>query len=146
MTVPVNDMLEIKTAIVEIKGEIRTMSEVMRSGDRDSASGVRLLAQTVENLAKNQDRASVDLKDALKEFRDAIDAVKELSAQQANSVRVDVERQLREHLDDDTPHSRSLSMRITALENDAVRIRVLIAALTFIGWGGVAAIVKFAGN
>lgn len=140
------DLLEIKTAIVEIRGEIRTMTEAMRSGDRDSASGVKLLAQVVENLAKNQSDQRDDLKEALTEFRTAVKEIGESITAQSNGISVRLETRLREHETEDAPHAKTIGVRLDALEHDAIRVRVVIALLTFVGWGGIAAIVKLTGG
>lgn len=130
----VSDLLEIKTAIVEIRGEIRTMTEAMRSGDRDSASGVRLLAQTVENLSKNVGEQRADLKEALVEFRSAVDMLREQSANQASQVRLSMEKQLGEHAEAKSPHSDTLGARLSILEDFRSRI---IGAFILIGAVGV---------
>lgn len=130
-----SDLMEIKTAIVEIRGEIRTMTEAMRSGDRDSASGVRLLAQTVENLAKNQAEQRADLKEAMDKFDQRTDMLRELGAQQANAVRASLESQIRDHADHEGPHAKTLGARLVVLEDFKNRVIGALLLITAVGVG-----------
>lgn len=132
------ELLEIKTAIVRLEGSVSTLAVEMRSGDRDASSGVKLLAKVVENQESNMAEYRKDLKEAMKEFREHTEAIKESSAQQANAVRVSLEGQLKKHADEDpAPHETTLGTRIDTLERRNTQIGVIIALLTFIGWPGL---------
>jgi hypothetical protein len=142
----VSDILEIKTAIVEIKGELRTMSAEMRSGDRDSSSSVKLLAQTVENLAHNQSEQRQDLKAAMLKFEERTEALRDLANNGASAVRLDLERQIKEHTTADAPHEKTLGVRLDMLERRNAQLTGFMALLSFLGLPGVAAIVTFFGH
>lgn len=145
MTELTSELLEIKTALVRLEGSIHTLNVEMRSGDRNADSSVKLLAQVVDNQTHTMSEHRAELKEALKEFRIAIDSVKDLAAKQASAVRTDLERQLYNHSNDDFPH-KPLGDRISALEHMSTKIKVYGSIITLIGWSGVAAIVKFIGN
>lgn len=141
-----SEWLEIKTAIAEIKGEMRAMTEMIRSGDRDSTSGVRLLAQTVENLGKQLVEQRTDLKAAVEKFDERTEAMRVKSERDASAVRVSLENQLSKHEDDDAPHAKTLGARLDAVER---RINLALGAvglLGVIGLPGIYAILKAAGQ
>lgn len=144
MTPDMSDLMEIKTAIVEIKGELRTLNAEMRSGDRDSSSSVKLLAQTVENLSKNQHDQRQDLKESITKFEERTEALRDLANHSTSIVRTDLERQLREHSLSDAPHEKSIGIRLDSLEETQTQIKMFVALLTFLGLPGVAAAVAIA--
>jgi chromosome segregation ATPase len=151
------ELMEIKTSLVSLEGTIKTLNAEMRSGDKDSSTEVRLLSQALERQMLDMNEYRRDLKETTKEFRDHITSLTTLASAQASAVRVDLEAQLLEHEDSPAPHQLSLGVRIenidkelgarlTRLEHESTKIKVVTAILVFIGWGGVAAIVKFLGN
>lgn len=141
-----SDLLEIKTAIVEIRGELRTLNAEMRGGDKDQASGVKMLSQVVENLAKNLAEQRGDLKEALTEFRGAIRELSESITAQATGVSLRLEAHLREHEFDDSPHSKTLGARMDVLERSINRAYGGMALLAALGLPGVAVVVKWFQN
>lgn len=143
MTELTNDLLEIKTSLVRLEGSVATLSVEMRSGDRNADSSVKLLAQVVENQAHNMEIQRGDLKDALKEFREAIITVKDLAEKQANGVRIDLEKRLNNHELEPAPHEETLGNRIEKLEHRNTQLGVIIALLTFVGWPGLILIAKY---
>jgi len=146
----INELLEIKTAIVEIKGELRTMNAEMRSGDRDSSSSVKLLAQTVENLSKNQHDQRLDLKEAITKFEERTEALRELANHATSAVRMDLERQLRDHTNAEAPHDKTLGVRLDGLEAGYNHVKGAMSLIGFIGLPGTiaaaVAIAKAMGN
>ena len=151
------ELMEIKTSLVGLEGAIKTLQAEMRSGDKDSSASVKLLAQALENQTNNINEYRRDLKDAVKEFRDAIVTQNALASSQASAVRVDLEAQLLEHEEAAAPHQLSLGVRIESLEreldgrintleHESTKLKVIVAIIMFLGWGGIAAMVKFLGN
>lgn len=125
-----SDLLEIKTALAELRGEMRTMAAEIRSGDRDAASSVKLLAQTVEYLSQMQKDQREDLKQALGEFRVAIDTLRDTINVQTDGVSLRLERRIEAHEIDDAPHAKSLGSRLDAVES---KINRAIGATTLLG-------------
>ena len=121
------DMVEIKTAIAEIRGEMRAMIEIVRSGDRDSNSGVRLLAETVKNNSAALVEQRADLKAAFEKFDERTIEVREYASRATSAVRVDLEKQLREHADAKSPHPDTLGGRVGQLESSMNRVKGALA-------------------
>jgi hypothetical protein len=132
-----SELLEIKTTLVRLEGEMRTMAAEVRSGDRDSASSVRLLSETVKNLAENQREQRDDLKDALSRFDERTEALRIAGEQQASAVRTSLEAQLRNHETDDAPHAKTLGARIDQLEKRTNQALGAAGLLGLIGLGNV---------
>ena len=135
------ELLDIKTSLVSLEGSINTLHVEMRSGDKDTSSSVKLLAQVVEGQNQTLGEYRRDLKDAVKEFRDSIMLLTQSAASQASAVRVDLEAQLVEHEQSDAPHETTLGARVKKLEAEAIKMRVYGGIVVFLGWGGIAAIV-----
>lgn len=133
------ELLEIKTSLAALQGGMNTLHSEMRSGDK-------LITQIVENQMNSMNEYRRDLKDAIKEFRDAVSDIKDRSSGQISAVRVDLEAQLVEHEQSSSPHDTTLGSRVEKLEHAHIRQQVIVAIIMFLGWGGIAAIIKFIGN
>lgn len=140
------DITEIKLAISDIKGEMRTMTEMMRSGDRDAASGVKLLAGTVDSLARSLSESRVDLKEAVTKFDERTEALRRKSESDVSAVRVSLEGQLRGHAEGEAPHDKTIGTRLDSMEKKVNQAFGAVAILAFIGLPGIYAILKAAGQ
>ncbi len=140
------DLLEIKTAIVELRGDMKVLTEAMRSGDRESGSGVKLLAQAIENINTIQAQMRTDHKESIEKFEQRTEAIRAEADMKASAVRRSVEGQVTAHANDDAPHERTLGSRLDHIEKSINKTQGALALLAALGLPGVAVVVKFFGG
>ncbi len=131
--VELSDIGDLKLEISELRGEIKTLSAEYRAGDRNGEAGVRLLAQQVKVNADGLAEQRADIKMFFAEMRSLIEATRSDGQTAASTVRVDVERQLEVHRNEDAPHARTLGTRLDALETEAAELRGRSKVLTWLG-------------
>ncbi len=142
----VTDLVEIKLALSDIRGELATMRAEFKADDKDALSSVKLLAQALENQSKSMSEVRQDLKEAMAKFDERTEAYREHGRQQATAVRKDLERQITEHSTADAPHEKTLGSRLDALEKHQNRLVGAVTLVGFVGLSGVAALVKAFGG
>lgn len=142
MTVPHADILEIKTTLAELRGQIAVLAEAMRSGDREAGAGMNLLAQAVEGITRMQSELRVDHKEAIAKFEARTEVIRKETDTKVTGLRMAMEAELTEHERADAPHSTSLGRRVSHLEtgfNKMVGGLLLAGAL---GVSGLIALIR----
>jgi hypothetical protein len=111
-----NDLEDLKISVAEMRVEIRSVLDVMRAGDREAHAGTKLLAQTVEQLARTQEKSNAETEKLLGRYEMAL-----------NAQRRDLDAELTEHADHPSPHTLSVGHRLDRLERKLNEARGAIA-------------------
>lgn len=131
---------DLKLAIVQIHGKLDTMAEIIKSGDREAQAGVGLLAQTVDNVVKEQAVIRHEIKESFGRVYDRLDTLKR-----------DTDTKIKDHLDDKSPHADSnlieaMQEKIDKLTTRANLATGAVGVLMFIGLPGIYTILKATGQ
>lgn len=142
MTVPSADLLEIKTSLADLRGQIAVLAEAMRSGDREAGAGMNLLAQAVEGITRMQTELRSDHKEAISKFEDRTEAIRKETDTKITGLRMAMEAELSEHERAEAPHNSTLGARVSVLETSMNRYAGGLTFLGIIGLSGVVALVR----
>jgi chromosome segregation ATPase len=142
VTVPSADLLEIKTALAELRGQIAVLAEAMSSGDRESGAGMNLLAQAVEGITRMQSELRNDHKEAISKFEARTEAIRKETDTKVTGLRMAMEAEMREHQDEHSPHSASLGVRVSYLETSMNKVVGGLILAGSLGVSGLIALIR----
>ena len=148
MTTPTTvELLEIKTALAELRGQIAVLAESMRSGDRESGAGMNLLAQAVEGISRMQSELRTDHKEAIQKFELRTEVIRKETDTKITGLRLAMEHELTEHESEHAPHSSSLGVRVSSLETSLNKMTGGLVFAGALGVSGLIALIRgFVGN
>lgn len=110
----------IEGKVGSIEGKLDGLAAKMELGDNQSANLVAVMQPTLSQLSE-----------AVRELRAEIRDGRVEAAKEASAVRVDLERQLEVHRQEDAPHARTLGSRLTRLEEANAKERGARSVLMF---------------
>ena len=142
MTVPSGELLEIKTALVDLRGQIAVLAEAMRSGDRESGAGMNLLAQAVESISRMQTELRADHKEAISKFEGRTEVIRKETDTKITGLRMAMEAELTEHERAEAPHNSTLGSRVSTLESAYNKLSGGLALVGVLGVSGLVALVR----
>ena len=142
MTLPSGELLEIKTALVDLRGQIAVLAEAMRSGDRESGAGMNLLAQAVESISRMQTELRADHKEAISKFEGRTEAIRKETDTKITGLRMAMEAELTEHERAEAPHTSTLGTRVSARESAYNTLSGGLAWVGVLGVSGLVALVR----
>lgn len=128
-----SEIADLKLSIVQVHGKMDTMLEIIKAGDRESQTGVTLLAANLDNIAKQVEGSRHEVKDSFSRVYDRLETLN------------------RDHVEDDFPHGNSPLIKDMREQIDILKTRANLAMgavgfLMFIGLPGVYTILKAAGQ